>query len=45
MSDVLPGTGRLAHAPANHPPVKRAKIGVLLANLGTPDNIGRCAAI
>lgn len=38
MSDVLPGTGRLAHAPANHPPVKRAKIGVLLANLGTPDN-------
>ncbi|HCZ00759.1 MAG: ferrochelatase [Rhodobacterales bacterium RIFCSPHIGHO2_02_FULL_62_130] len=38
MTDVLPGTGRLAHAPANHPPVNRAKIGVLLANLGTPDN-------
>jgi protoporphyrin/coproporphyrin ferrochelatase len=29
---------RLAHAPADHPPVKPAKIGVLLANLGTPDN-------
>lgn len=32
------GQGRLAHAPADHPPVRRAKIGVLLANLGTPDN-------
>ncbi|GAB1479205.1 ferrochelatase [Paracoccaceae bacterium] len=31
-------TGRLAHAPADHPPVKAAKVGVLLANLGTPDN-------
>ncbi len=29
---------RLAHAPADHPMVKPAKIGVLLANLGTPDN-------
>jgi protoporphyrin/coproporphyrin ferrochelatase len=29
---------RLAHAPADHPAVKPAKIGVLLANLGTPDN-------
>ena len=29
---------RLAHAPANHPPVKPAKVGVLVANLGTPDN-------
>lgn len=37
MSDIRPGTGRLAHAPADHPPVKPAKIGVLLANLGTPD--------
>lgn len=26
------------HAPADHPTVPRAKIGVLLANLGTPDN-------
>ena len=37
MTDVPPGTGRLAHAPASHPVVKRPKIGVLLANLGTPD--------
>lgn len=28
---------RLAHAGADHPAVKPAKIGVLLANLGTPD--------
>ena len=33
-----PGEGRLAHAPAEHPPVPQAKVGVLLANLGTPDN-------
>lgn len=38
MTDVAAGTGRLAHAPANHPPVKQPKVGVLLANLGTPDN-------
>lgn len=38
MTDVTPGTGRLAHAPANHPKVKEPKIGILLANLGTPDN-------
>ncbi|MBI1171137.1 ferrochelatase [bacterium] len=37
MSDVTPGTGRLAHAPASHPVVQQARIGVLLANLGTPD--------
>ena len=39
MSDktVLPGSGRPAHAPADHPPIKRARIGVLVANLGTPD--------
>ncbi len=37
MTDVAPGTGRLAHAPANHPKVKAGKVGVLLANLGTPD--------
>ncbi|WP_083217545.1 ferrochelatase [Thioclava sp. SK-1] len=29
---------RLAHAPADHPAVPQAKIGVLIANLGTPDN-------
>ncbi|HPD92211.1 MAG: ferrochelatase [Rhodobacter sp.] len=33
-----PGTGRLAHAPADHVPVARAKVGVLIANLGTPDH-------
>ncbi|MDX5357835.1 MAG: ferrochelatase, partial [Rhodobacterales bacterium] len=27
-----------APLPANHPPVPRRKVGVLLANLGTPDN-------
>lgn len=32
-----PARGRLAHAPADHPAVKPARIGVLLANLGTPD--------
>ena len=37
MTDVAAGTGRLAHAPADHPCVKQPKIGVLLANLGTPD--------
>lgn len=37
MMDVAAGTGRLAHAGPDHPPVKMAKVGVLLANLGTPD--------
>jgi protoporphyrin/coproporphyrin ferrochelatase len=37
MTDILAGTERLSHAPADHPPVKRSKIGILLANLGTPD--------
>ncbi|MDI5986727.1 ferrochelatase [Halomonas sp. M4R5S39] len=32
-----PGSGRLAQAPADHPPVPQRKVGVLLANLGTPD--------
>lgn len=26
------------HLPADHPPVKQEKVGILLANLGTPDN-------
>lgn len=30
-------TGRPSHAPADHPPLKPAKVGVLVANLGTPD--------
>lgn len=37
MSDENPRAGRLAHAPKDHPAVKRARIGVLVANLGTPD--------
>ena len=37
MTDITPGTGRLAHAPTDHPVVKQAKVGILLANLGTPD--------
>ncbi|MFD1913588.1 ferrochelatase [Halodurantibacterium flavum] len=35
---MKPGEGRLAHAAPDHPPVPRARIGLLLANLGTPDN-------
>ena len=31
------GEGRLTHAPADHIPVAKPKVGVLLANLGTPD--------
>ncbi len=27
-----------AHAPADHPAIKPPKVGILLANLGTPDN-------
>ena len=37
-NNILAGEGRLAHAPADHPPVKMPRIGVLLANLGTPDS-------
>ncbi|AYF34477.1 ferrochelatase [Vreelandella alkaliphila] len=32
-----PGEGRLVHAPSDHPAVPPAKVGVVLANLGTPD--------
>lgn len=32
-----PGQGRLTHASHDHPSVPRAKVGVVLANLGTPD--------
>ncbi|MGB3317029.1 MAG: ferrochelatase [Albidovulum sp.] len=40
MKDKIdrPGDGRLIHAPADHPPVTRPRIGVLVANLGTPDD-------
>lgn len=33
-----PDRGRLQHAPTGHPAVAPAKVGVLIANLGTPDN-------
>jgi ferrochelatase len=32
-----PGDGRLAHAAPDHPRVPPARVGVVLANLGTPD--------
>ncbi|MCB1406086.1 MAG: ferrochelatase [Rhodobacteraceae bacterium] len=35
---IQPGQGRLRHAPADHPPVAQTRVGVLIANLGTPDN-------
>ncbi|MDT0681513.1 ferrochelatase [Roseicyclus sp. F158] len=35
MNDMTPSTA--AHLPADHPPVKRPKVGILVANLGTPD--------
>ena len=31
------GAGRLTHAAADHPAVMEPKIGILFANLGTPD--------
>lgn len=34
---VAAGEGRLAHAGPDHPPVPPARVGVVLANLGTPD--------
>jgi protoporphyrin/coproporphyrin ferrochelatase len=34
---VRAGEGRLACAPPDHPPVPQARVGVVLANLGTPD--------
>ena len=37
-NSILPGRGRLAHAENDHPPVPPARVGVLLANLGTPDS-------
>ena len=37
MRDATSDTNRLGHAPTDHPAVKPAKVGILLANLGTPD--------
>ncbi|MFO7759879.1 MAG: ferrochelatase [Roseovarius sp.] len=38
MLDATRTATRPTHAPADHPRVPRGKVGVLLANLGTPDN-------
>ena len=35
---TIPGQGRLSHAPASHPAQKPDRIGILIANLGTPDH-------
>ncbi|MBB5220715.1 ferrochelatase [Amaricoccus macauensis] len=37
MTDAPSLPGHLTPAPADHPRVPRAKVGVILANLGTPD--------
>ncbi len=34
---TIPDTNSASHKPANHPPVKHGRIGVLLVNLGTPE--------
>ncbi|MGD1922865.1 MAG: ferrochelatase [Paracoccaceae bacterium] len=33
----MPGRGRLTHAASDHPAVPPARVGIVLANLGTPD--------
>ncbi|WP_278922229.1 ferrochelatase [Pseudophaeobacter profundi] len=38
MLDSSPPATCPAHAPADHPKIKGEKVGVLLANLGTPDD-------
>lgn len=38
MLDTITTALRPAHAPEDHPAVHSAKVGILLANLGTPDN-------
>ena len=37
LMEAATAAPRLAHAPPGHPPVPPARIGVVLANLGTPD--------
>ena len=37
MNDASSDTVAAAHRPADHPPVRSGRIGVLIANLGTPD--------
>ncbi|MGR3761228.1 ferrochelatase [Roseobacteraceae bacterium NS-SX3] len=38
MLDATQTSARPAHAPADHPGIPAAKVGILLANLGTPDH-------
>jgi ferrochelatase len=38
MLDMTNTPTRPKHAPADHPTVAAEKVGILLANLGTPDN-------
>ncbi|SMX32477.1 ferrochelatase [Maliponia aquimaris] len=38
MLDVTKTAVRPAHAPADHPKIAPGRVGILLANLGTPDN-------
>jgi len=38
LSDQILSISPLSAAPEEHPPVKKLKVGVLLSNLGTPDN-------
>lgn len=38
MLDTTQTAGCPVHAPADHPKIPTAKVGILLANLGTPDN-------
>ncbi len=38
MPEARETSERPSHAPADHPAIPKAKTGVLLANLGTPDN-------
>ncbi len=37
MNDASSDAAAGAHRPAHHPPVKSGRIGILIANLGTPD--------
>ena len=38
ITGAVAGGRQMPHAPADHPAVPTAKIGILIANLGTPDN-------
>ena len=38
MLDTSKATTRPQHAAEDHPAIKPARVGILLANLGTPDN-------